>query len=127
MADRTSDSRETHVERRDVLLWLCVLAGPFAWVLSEQLSYALTPTACAQGSHFLLHLASLGTLPLALAGAALAWSRWKRVPEGSTEKGETEGSRIRFMALFGMTAGTFFALVILAEWIPNLVLGVCDR
>jgi hypothetical protein len=122
-----ADSRETHVERRDVLLWLVVLAGPFAWALSEQLSYMLTPTACAQKSHFLLHLAALGTLLLALAGMAFAWSRWKRLPEGSTEKGDPQGSRVRFMALYGMTACAFFALVILAEWIPNLVLGVCDR
>ena len=122
-----ADSRETHVERQDVLLWLAVLAGPFAWALSEQLSYMLTPTACAQKSHFLLHLAALATLLLALAGMALAWSRWKRLPEGSTEHGNPEGSRVRFMALSGMTACAFFALVILAEWVPNLVLGVCDR
>jgi hypothetical protein len=123
----TSDPRETHVERRDVLLWLCVLAGPFSWALSQQLSYALTPTACVQGSHLLLHLSSLGTLILALAGGALAWSRWKGAPEGSTEKGGPEDSRVRFMALSGVIACVFFALVIVANWIPNLVLGVCDR
>jgi hypothetical protein len=127
MSDPTSDPRETHVERQDVLLWLCVLAGPISWALSQQLSYALTPTACAQKSHLLLHFASLGPFLLVLAGGALAWSRWKRVPEGSTEKGETEGSRIRFMALSGLITCVFFALVILANWIPNLVLGVCDR
>jgi hypothetical protein len=123
----TSDPRETHVERRDVLLWLCVLAGPISWALSQQLSYALTPTACAQNSHWLLHFASLGPFLLVLAGGALAWSRWKSAPEGSTEKGSPEGSRIRFMALSGVITCVFFALVILANWIPNLVLGVCDR
>lgn len=121
-----ADSRETHVERRDVLLWLAVLAGPFAWALSEQMNYMLTPTACASGRHVLLHLVSLGTLLIALAGAALGWSRFKAFPEGSTEKGDPEASRIRFMALAAATSCVFFALVILATEVPNLVLGVCD-
>ncbi|MFL5155078.1 MAG: hypothetical protein ACJ8C3_19715 [Microvirga sp.] len=120
------DSRETHVERRDILLWLAVLAGPFAWALHEQVSYMLTPTACASGRHVLLHLVSLGALLIALAGAALGWSRFKAAPQGSTEKGDPEGSRIRFMALAAATSCVFFALVILAAEVPNLVLGVCD-
>ncbi|HKI04353.1 MAG TPA: hypothetical protein VKK31_20415 [Thermoanaerobaculia bacterium] len=127
MADPTSDPRESHVERRDVLLWLGVLAGPLAWILSEQLSYALTPTACASKSELLLHLASLAPLLLAAAGGALAWSRWKGLAEGSTEKGDPEGSRERFMAISGMAACAFFALVIVATWVPNLVLGACER
>lgn len=121
-----ADSRETHVERRDVLLWLAVLAGPFAWALSEQMNYMLTPTACDSGRHILLHLVSLGTLLIALAGAALGWSRFKAFPEGSTEKGDPEASRIRFMALAAAISCVFFALVILATEVPNLVLGVCD-
>jgi hypothetical protein len=120
------DSRETHVERRDVLLWFAVLAGPFAWAMHEQVSYMLTPTACDSGRHILLHLVSLVALLIALAGAALGWSRFKAFPEGSTEKGDPEASRIRFMALSAAVSCAFFALVILAAEVPNLVLRVCD-
>jgi hypothetical protein len=121
------DPREPEIRRRDVLLWLPMLAGPIAWYLHEQASYMLTPSACDARSHLMLHLVTLGTLLVALAGAALAWSRWKEAPEGSTEKGDPQESRIRFMALAGVGMCAAFALIILAAEIPNLVLRVCDR
>ena len=121
-----ADPREPYIERRDVLLWLAVLAGPFAWALQQQVSYMITPTACASGRHVFLHLVTLGALLLAGAGTALAWSRFKAAPEGSTEKGDPKSSRIRFMALSAVTTCVFFVLVILATEIPNLVLRVCD-
>ena len=126
MADHPTDPREPDIERRDVLLWLAVLAGPFAWALQQQVSYMTTPTACASGRHILLHLVSLAALLIVGAGAALSWTRWKAAPEGSTEKGDPKGSRIRFMALSAVTSCVFFALVVLATEVPNLVLRVCD-
>ena len=126
MANPTTDPREPDIERRDVLLWLAVLAGPFGWALQQQVSYMTTPTACASGRHVLLHLVSLGALLIVGAGTASAWGRWKAAPEGSTEKGDPKGSRIRFMALCALTTCVFFLLVILATEVPNLVLRVCD-
>jgi len=116
----------TSTHRRDALLWFAVLAGPLAWALTEQLSYMLTPTACWTGQRILLALVPLGTLLIVLAGALIARSRWKREPEGSTEKGLPEDSRTRFMALAGFWLCVAFALVILAESVPTLVLRVCD-
>ncbi|HEX9942409.1 MAG TPA: hypothetical protein VGG03_10360 [Thermoanaerobaculia bacterium] len=120
------DPREPEIRRRDTLLWLPVLAGPFAWALHEQASYMLTPTACDVGHKLILHLVTLVALLIALAGAALAWSRWKAAPEGSTETGDPEETRVRFMALAGLGLCATFALIILAAEIPNLVLKVCD-
>jgi hypothetical protein len=126
MADRSREIQESRPERRDVLLWLPVLAGPVAWILAEQLSYVLAPTACWNRQPFMLHLVPLGTLAIAAAGAAFARSRWKRQPEGSTETGDPRESRSRFMALFGFWSCLGFALAILATEVPNLVLKVCD-
>ncbi len=126
MTDRTKEIEQNRPERRDVLLWIPVLAGPISWVLAEQLSYMLTPTACWNRQHFMLHLVPLGTLLIAAAGAALAWSRWQREPEGSTATGGLKASRRRFMAIFGFWACLGFALAILATEVPNLVLKVCD-
>lgn len=126
MADRSSEIKANRPERRDVLLWLPVLAGPVAWILTEQVSYMLAPTACWNRQHFLLFLVPLGTLLLVAAGAAVAWSRWQREPEGSTEQGDPRDSRRRFMAVCGFWACVGFAVVILATEVPNLVLKVCD-
>ena len=126
MADRTNELKENRPERHDVLLWIPVLAGPIAWALTQQISYVLTPTACWSRSHFLLFIPPLCTL-LLLAGAAwLAWNRWKREPEGSTDEGSPRVSRSRFMAQFGFWSCVGFAVVIVATAVPNLILKVCD-
>ncbi|HEY0513492.1 MAG TPA: hypothetical protein VGH73_16400 [Thermoanaerobaculia bacterium] len=126
MTDRTREIEQNRPERRDVLLWFAVLAGPLSWALTEQLSYMLTPTACWSGRQVFLHLVPLCTLLIVLAGGLVARSRWKQAPEGSTEKGDPQGSRIRFMALIAIWLCATFGLVILATEIPNLVLKACD-
>jgi hypothetical protein len=126
MTDRSAQIRESRPERRDVVLWIPVLAGPLAWVLTEQLSYMLAPTACWQGSFLILGLVPLGTLSIVLAGALLARNRWKRQPAGSTEEGDARESRSRFLALAGFWLCVSFALVILATAVPDLILRVCD-
>ena len=103
-----------------------MLARPIAWALTEQLSYVLAPTACWTGSHLLLYLVPLCTLVIVLGCALFARGRWKRQPEGSTETGDPRESRARFMAVAGFWICVGFALVILAEAVPNLVLRVCD-
>lgn len=126
MADRTNEIKENRPARSDVLLWIPVLAGPIAWALTEQLSYMLTPTACWTRSHWILYLVPLCTLAIVLGCAFFAHGRWKRQPEGSTERGDPRESRARFLALAGFWLCVSFAVVILAEAVPNLVLRVCD-
>jgi hypothetical protein len=120
------DPRPQRVERRDVLLWLAVLAGPLAWAAQLQINYAFAPTACDLGGKTLLHLVSLGAFLVAAAGALLARIWWKKLPDGSAEMGDAEESRARFMALSGMMLGAFFAIVIAASDVPNWTLRVCD-
>lgn len=120
------DPRPPRIERRDVLLWLAFLAGPTAWALQLLTNYSLTATACALGGKTFLHLVSLVTFLVAVAGAFLAWVWWRKLPEGSTEFGDAEQSRARFMALAGVAICAFFALVIVAAEVPNWALRVCD-
>ncbi|HEX6898403.1 MAG TPA: hypothetical protein VF789_01765 [Thermoanaerobaculia bacterium] len=126
MTTHDVDPRPPRVERRDVLLWLGVLAGPLAWAAQLQINYALAPTACALGGKTFLHLVSLVAFLVAVAGAFVGWLWRRKLPEGSTEFGDAEASRARFMALSGMILGLFFALVIVALEIPNWTLRVCD-
>lgn len=126
MADRTKEIEGNRPERHDVLLWIPVLAGPIAWALTQQLSYVLTPTACWSRNHLTLLIVPVCTLLLLAAGAMLARSRWKREPEGSTETGDPKASRSRFMAQLGFWSCVWFAVVIVATAVPNLILKVCD-
>lgn len=126
MTTQDVDPRPQRVERRDVLLWLAFLAGPAAWALQLQINYSLTATACAMGGKMFLHLVSLGAFLIAVAGAFVGWLWRQKLPEGSTEMGDAEESRARFMALAAMVSCVFFALVIVAAEIPNWTLRVCD-
>jgi hypothetical protein len=126
MADRTNEIRDNRPERRDVLLWLVVLAGPIAWALTEQASYVLAPTACATGRPLLLYLVPLVTLLIALAGAFGARRLEHREPAKTTERGEAAGSRSRFLAVAGFWLCIAFGLAIVATAMPPLLLRVCD-
>ncbi len=108
------------------LLWLGFLAGPLAWALQLQVNYMLTPSACEAKQEWWLHLVSLSALLLAGLGALTGWRSWRRLGPGSQEKGDMRSSRARFMALGGVVLSLFFALVIVALEIPNLILVVCD-
>ncbi|HYG65186.1 MAG TPA: hypothetical protein VEL74_21575 [Thermoanaerobaculia bacterium] len=108
------------------MLWAGVMAGPLAWALHQQVSYMLVPTACAKGTEGMLHLVTLAALLMAAAGALISWRSWKRLPEGSTEMGDAQDTRRRFMALWGLVLSLAFSLVIVAGEIPNWFLGACD-
>jgi len=129
MTDRSNELREQRPERRDVLLWIAVLAGPLAWGLTEQISYMIAPTACWLGRPVLLYIVPLATLLVTGVGALIARRRWyleSGETEGSTEKGDFQESRRRFMAAAGFWMCVAFAVAILATAIPPLILRVCD-
>lgn len=107
-------------------LWYGVLIGAAAWKLQLMVNYALVPHACWMDLSILIHLASLSTALLSLSGSWVALESWRRLGKGTdTEIGGPEG-RSRFLALSGLAAGSFFALLILGQWIPNLLLSPCD-
>jgi hypothetical protein len=107
-------------------LWYGLLAGAAAWKLQLVVNYAVVPWACWHRVEFVNHLASFAMAALALSGAWVAWGSWKATGEGwDTDPGGVLG-RSRFMALGGMALSGFLALVILGQWIPNLMLSPCD-
>lgn len=114
--------RAEPVGKRDAFQSLLLLAPPMIWALHQQLSYALTPSACEARGEWWLH--SLTVLAvLAVAGVTfLAWGEHQRLP-----REPTEGSRSRFLAASGIGSGLFFLIVILATELPNWFLGACVR
>lgn len=107
-------------------LWYGVMIGAGAWKLQLLALYALVPYACWHGLPILIHMSSLAGFLLALSGGWVGWENWRRSGASiDTELGGTAG-RSRFMGLAGMVIGPFFALVILGQWLPNLLLSPCD-
>jgi hypothetical protein len=107
-----------------LILWASWVLGPVAWALHENVSYFLVPQLCGTGQLWPLHLASVLTLALAAAGAAIAWRSWTLAEEKGSAAAIARG-RIRFMALVGLLFSGLSAFGILVESIPNFILDPC--
>lgn len=110
-----------------VMLWGGVLLAPIAWVLHQQSCYLLVYWACESRQMFVFHLITLVLLLLAGGGTYLAWRCWHGSGPEWADEGGSVADRSRFMALSGLLMSGLFTLVILAQWIPTLMVDPCVR
>ena len=138
------DSPGNEQTRRDALgLWAGILTGPILWFTHQQLCFTLVPWACDHGGVFWLHAATLLCLAGTIIVGLAAFNFWRRedAPSIETERKaesieseqaagfhRTAGElRVRFMAVLGVFSSLFFALMIIAQGIPNFILDPCQR
>jgi len=107
-------------------LWVGLLLPPIAFLINLEVAYALVPPACSSGNELPMHLVHLASLLLAVFAGVTAWRWWKL--RGATWPGEKGDpvDRSRFMAGTGLLVSALFVLIILAQWIPTLVLDPCQ-
>lgn len=111
---------------RDFALWTGILAGPIVWLFSFETNFALVPWACHFQGKLALYIVSIVALALTSGTFALAWGQWKDLgKEWPGEAGGTLG-RSRVMAGAGLLVSAMFCLVIVAQLIPELILGACE-
>jgi hypothetical protein len=107
-------------------LWVGVLLAPVAWAAQQQALYAMVPWSCQTGHAFALHAVSLAAVLFALVGALVAWRNWSRAGRGESDDDRGGArARSRFLAVLGLVASLFFALVIVAQGIAAFVLHPC--
>lgn len=111
---------------KEAMLWTGIAAGPIAWFVNLEVSFALAPIACSDRGKLFLHLASAIALLLTLAAGCLSFSQWQMPRTNVEDEATAFYSRRRSMALAGMGLSALFFLVTLAQAIPNLVLGGCE-
>lgn len=111
--------------KRDFLLWLSILAGPAVWFLNMEASFALAPWVCQWQSNLVPGLTAAIALAIVATSGLLARYEWQRleVPSGDPQPAEP---RPRAMALGGMLLSGLFFIVIVAQTIPTLQLGLCQ-
>lgn len=85
-------------------------------------SYVLAATACRGGEAW-LHLAAALALGIALAGIAVSWPAWRGRHGGGLAPGQRR--RVRFLNGVGILMSALAALVVLAQWVPTLLLEPC--
>lgn len=108
-----------------LLLWTGMLAGPIAWALDLTISYALVPWTCGSQHTAVLHLLTVGALLVTAGGAAASWTALQRAPEQTTREGSRAMDRGRFMAVLGLLTSASFALAMIANAVPRVLLDAC--
>jgi hypothetical protein len=97
-------------------VWFAAFAGAVAWTAHNLLSAGLVSFACGWPIGLvLLHGLTVGTLCVALAGAVVGGRRYAAAT--------TDGTR--FMGGASVLLNALFALVIVAEGVPNFMLNPC--
>lgn len=112
--------------RRNLLLWISVLGGPIVWLSSFEARFALVPWACTFDSKAGLFAVFAVAFILCLICAFLGWSQWKQMGgHGPTSEGNTL-ARANFMAIGGMVLSVGCAMILVAQFIPEAILGACQ-
>jgi hypothetical protein len=112
--------------KKNLLLWTGVLGGPIIWLVSFEAKFSLAPWACSlQWKPALFGVAIVALIMTACIGM-LSWRQWQRI--GAEAPGEGEGpiSRMRLMAMGGVILSAFCCLLIIAQTIPEIILGACE-
>jgi hypothetical protein len=113
--------------RSIALQWFGLIAPPMAWLLNLEFGYSLAHAACHGSGMLPLHLATVAALVLAGLGGAAALSTWRR--SGSDWPRDVAGAldRSRLMSTLGLGLAVLFVVIIIAQWIPSVILHPCWR
>lgn len=118
----------------DRRLWTLLLFPPIAWALHLQICYALHQQACDSNTRVMMWIVSLVLFGAVIFSTLRAYATWMSIPHpfaggaaGAPEEQEPrwEG-RAKFMAAAAFFGGLFFALVIVGQTIPTVILRPCD-
>ena len=111
---------------RDQALWIGILAGPLVWLMSFLANFALVPWACIWQAKLALYFVSVLALAACAAAGLLAWREWTELGREADPKGPDALARSRIMAFSGVMLSSLCCLIVVAQAIPELILGACQ-
>lgn len=103
-----------------------LLAGPVSMLWMQSAAFSGVPWGCWKQRTEMLHLIPAAFLVVALAALGIAVRDWRRVGGGSEADGATVADRTRFIAICGIVASAFSAMVIVGMWIPLFTMNPCQ-
>ena len=96
---------------------------PLAWFASLLANFAIAPLACTGHGKPVLLIVSFLAVALALAGAAFCRAQRDALQTAGDHQTPAAGL---WTARVGSVLGIFFAIVIAAQTIPNLIMAGCE-
>jgi ABC-type Fe3+-siderophore transport system permease subunit len=113
--------------KRDLMLWTAFFAGPVIWLLSFGARWSLSGWVCAfQNWKPALLVIVLVSIAILAGSGLMAWNQWQRVGRELPGEGGGAVARSRYLALLGVVLCVFSILLIVAQAVPEVVLGVCE-
>ena len=110
-----------------VAIWFCLIAPPLMALLHLQIIYPLDHVACSTGTKLLIHGYTILSLIVVAIGGWIGRREWIRLGSRNPQKGPGPEGTLRLMALMGMIGALLFALFIVAQWFPTVMLSPCIR
>lgn len=111
---------------RNVALWAANLGSPLVWLMSFEARFAWVPWTCTFQNKLALHLIALAALLLCAGFALLSWREWKSLGEAGPSSGGSPLARGQFMAIGGIVISIGCGMIVVAQSIPEFVLGACQ-
>ncbi len=106
-------------------LWGGILIAPAPYFLQLSVAYGLVYWVCRSGNSFVITLITVVSLAMCVFGAFLAWRSWEKVGTEYADDKSDETNRTRFMAVSGLVLSALFFAAIIAQEIPNWIVGAC--
>jgi hypothetical protein len=97
---------------------------PFGFC-SFEARFALQPWACLFGNKWPLHVVALLALNLCLSCAGISYREWKSISGGDLSPDAGAVPRANFLAILGVVISCGCAMIVIAQAIPEFVLGAC--
>jgi hypothetical protein len=113
--------------RSDLRLWIGMLLPPAAWAVHLQSIYLTSELGCNTADLFWNHVVTGVCFVFAVIGTVAAAQAWRSLGEVAADGSASPQVRKKFMAIIGVLGGAFFAMVILAQWLPSLLGVPCGK
>ena len=111
---------------RNVALWVGFLGGPIIWLMSFEARFALAPWACTFQNKWALHGVAIAAVILCLASALVSFREWRSISAHQPTPKTGPIASSNFLAILGIVTGCGTAMIVIAQSIPDFMLGACQ-
>jgi hypothetical protein len=110
----------------DARPWVSLLTGPLMFLLNLQANFTMAPWVCATGNYWALHLVHAIALSFVIWAGWHVHGLWQQHGGGTSDESSEVKSRDHFLGLLGLMINVFSGTLIIAQWVPNFLIGACQ-
>jgi hypothetical protein len=115
--------------RERIYLWRAAyafLATPLLSLAALQAQFTISSWACGAHDLWTFHMISAISLLFAAAGGLLAYRGWRAIGSVRDLAGSSGEHWTSFLLVLGIFMSVLVVLLLLAMWLPSLLIDPCD-